>query len=63
MQWFEHLHAAGVTMSRLEVDPVGSRGFGLCQSMAAEEVCAWPDAAEVWMRDIGALPGGLPARR
>ena len=49
-------------MPRLEVDPAGSHGFGLCQSMADEEVCAWPDAAEMWMRDIGALraPGGAP---
>ncbi len=51
--YFEALDAAGVRGSRLEIDPKGGHGFGLCQNLERdEEVCAWPDAAAAWALDV-----------
>ena len=50
VMYFEALQTAGVGDSRLEVEPHGGHGFGLCQAPPSDEqVCGWPDAAADWI--------------
>lgn len=52
--YFESLHRAGSPgPNRLEIDPSGGHGFGLCQNLdPALQVCAWPAAAAKFIHNF-----------
>lgn len=52
--FFEALHRVGFTgPTRLEIDPSGGHGFGLCQDIDPDsQVCAWPSAAAKFISDV-----------
>jgi len=52
--FFESLHRVGSPgPMRLEIDPSGGHGFGLCQNIdPGYQVCSWPDAAAKFIHDF-----------